>query len=367
MRNDEVPSGGSSMTIKKAILPLAIIIIALCCGSTLHAQSCIVSVSCGSYSLWYAACLPALPAGAYDCFNSGPFSAQCSLNICPPPCPTCTRGGGPIDLSTGDTTIAETDVSVPGLGGGLTLLRTWHSVPFTSRSTQGMFGIGWNSSYEESIFVDTGNFVTLLRGDGSPWWFRFSTWDSNGNPNFSVGAPANQTAVLAETVLQAQPNWTLTFQNGEIRVYDYFSGKLLSITDRNGNATSLSYDASYRLATVTDAASHQINFSYANPTSYLVTAVTSNFGVSLQYTYDGLGHLMQVTEPDLTTLSFQYDSGFRISSVLDSNGKPLESHTYNSCGQGLTSTRGNIAEQITVQYPLPCAFGVPAAGVYVSQ
>jgi YD repeat-containing protein len=346
---------------KHAVLIVATLALAFCCGATLHAQSCVVSVSCGGYSLYNAVCLPPLPAGAYDCFTSGPFSAQCSLNICPPPCPDCTKAGKPIDMSTGDTTIAETDVRVPGLGGGLTLARTWHSVPFTSRSTQGMFGFNWISSYEESIFVDTGNFVTLLRGDGDPWWFRFSTWDGNGNPTFSVGAPASQTAQLTETVLQAQPNWTLTFQNGETRVYDYFSGKLLSITDRNGNTTTLTYDASYRLVTVTDAASHRLNFSYATPASYLVTAVTSNFGVSLQYTYDGLGHLVQVTEPDLTTVSFQYDQGFRITSVLDSNGKVIESHAYNTCGQGLTSSRANGVEAITVQYPLPCAFGVPAA------
>jgi YD repeat-containing protein len=354
--------------VKKLVLPLAVIVIAVCCGAALHAQSCIVPVSCGGYSLYYAACLPALPAGAYDCFTVGPFSAECSLNICPPPCPYCdAQGASPIHLSTGDTYITETDVRVPGLGGGLTLSRTWHSVPFTSRSTQGMFGFEWTSTYEESIFVDTGNFVTLLRGDGSPWWFRFNTWDGNGNPTFSVGAPASQTAQLSEIVMQAQPNWTLAFQNGETRVYDYFSGKLLSITDRNGNTTTLTYDASYRLATVADAASHHLYFSYATPTSYLVTSVTSDFGVSLQYTYDGLGHLAQVTEPDLTTLSFQFDSSFRITSVLDSNGKVLESHTYNSCGQGLTSSRALGAEAITVQYPLPCAFGVPAAEVYVSQ
>jgi YD repeat-containing protein len=354
------------VTIKRCVLPAIVVIIALCCGATLHAQSCVTSVACAIYSLYYAACLPALPAGAYDCFTSGPFSAQCLLNICPPPCPTCNRAGHPIDLSTGDTTIAETDVRVPGLGGGLTLSRTWHSVPFTSRSMQGMFGIGWNSSYEESIFVDTGNLVTLLRGDGGPWWFKFGSWDSNGNPYFSVAAPATQTAQLTETVLQAQPNWTLTFQNGEQRVYDYFSGKLLSITDRNGNTTSLTYDPSYRLISVTDAASHQLYFSYATPNSYLVTSVTSNFGVNLQYTYDGFGHLVQVTEPDLTTLSFQYQDSL-ITSVLDSNGKPLESHTYNVCGQGLTSTRANGVEAVTVQYPLPCAFAVPAASVYVSQ
>ena len=352
------------MTIKNAVWAVFVVIVALFCGATLHAQSCVVPVSCGSYSLWYAACLPALPAGAYNCFNSGPFSATCSVNICTPPCPDCeAQASNPIRLATGDTYITETDVKIPGLGGGLSLSRSWHSIPFSSRSTMGMFGPNWTSNFEESVFVDTGNFVTQLRGDGGVWFFAWRSWDSNGNPYFAVGSPASQTAQLTETVLQAQPNWTLALQSGEKRVYDYFSGKLLSITDRNGNTTTLTYDASFRLVTVTDAASRHLYFAYQSPSSYLVTGVTSDFGVSLQYAYDTQGRLSQVTQPDGTYLTFQYDQSSRITAVLDSNAKVLESHTYNTCGQGLTSSRAGGVEAITVSYPLPCALGVPAAAV----
>jgi YD repeat-containing protein len=204
------------------------------------------------------------------------------------------------------------------------------------------------------------------------WRFTFSSWDANGNPYFIVGAPASQTAQLTETVLQAQPNWTLAFQNGEKRVFDYFSGKLLSITDRNGNTTQLTYDASYRLVKVTDPASRHLYFSYGSPLSiyggelgiltyYLVANVTSDFGVSLSYAYDAAGRLTQVTEPDNTTLSFQFSQinepspMLPINSlvVLDSNGKVLESHTYNCNGQGLTSSRAGGVEAVTISYP-PC-------------
>jgi YD repeat-containing protein len=349
------------MTTKGVSLVFGIAILLFFVPVALHAQSCVTSVTCGTYSLWWAACLPALPAGAYNCVNAGPFTASCSVNVCVPPCPYCDQTGGqPIHLSTGDTYITQTDVKIPGLGGGLTLSRTWHSVPFTSRSAGGMFGPGWTSTFDESIFVDSGNFVTQLRGDGGPWYFAFNTWDGSGNPTFKVGGPASQTASLTQTVMQATPNWTLSFQNGEKRVYDYFSGKLLSITDRNGNATTLTYDASSRLIRVADAASRHLYFSYASPSSYLVTGVTSDFGVTLQYAYDSQGRLVQVTEPDLTTVSFQFDQSSHITAVLDSNGKVLESHTYNTCGQGLSSSRAGGAEEITVSYPLPCALGVPA-------
>ena len=57
-----------------------------------------------------------------------------------------------------------------------------------------------------------------------------------------------------------------------------------------------------------------------------------------------------VTKPDLTTVSFQYGSNSLISAVLDSSGKVLESHTYDSSGRGLTSSRAGGVEALTVSY-----------------
>jgi YD repeat-containing protein len=162
-------------------------------------------------------------------------------------------------------------------------------------------------------------------------------------------APANAPATLFYT----STNWILIFQNGEQRVFDGKSGNLLSVTDRNGNITQLTYDSSYRLTTVTDPASRHLYFSYASPSSYLVTSVTSDVGISLSYSYDGQGRLIQYTKPDQTTVSFQYNATNPrlITAVLDSNGAVLESHTYDSLGRGLTSSRAGGVEALTVTYP----------------
>jgi hypothetical protein len=40
-----------------------------------------------------------------------------------------------------------------------------------------------------------------------------------------------------------------------------------------------------------------------------------------------------------------------ITAVMDSAGKVLESHTYDSKGRGLTSSRAGGVEAITVSYP----------------
>lgn len=249
----------------------------------------------------------------------------------------------------------ETDLRIPGLGGGLTLARTWNSVWPSTESAwrQGLFGPNWRSTYEERVFTGTDGYMKYSRGDGSFWSFGFAGYDASGqNPQFVPTSPANQSA----TLIQGASNWTLSFQNGETRTFDHTSGYLTSITDRNGNATLLSYDNASRLVSVTDPAARHLYFSYVGPNTYLIVGVTSDFGVSLSYAYDGQGRLSTVTKPDSTTVSFQYDSNSFISAVLDSNGKILESHTYDITGKGLTSSRAGGAEAITVSYPQPPVF-----------
>jgi YD repeat-containing protein len=283
--------------------------------------------------------------------GEGPYSMLCTgpSGKCPQMswCPTCQAfvpvGGKPINLTNGNTYIQEVDVKVPGLGNGLMLQRTWNSVwPSTISNFQtGMFGPNWRSSYEERVFL-SGNYMVYLRGDGSYWFFG----TSNGS-TWTLAAPANVVATLT----QGSTYWTLTFQNGEQRQFSVASGSLTALIDRNGNTTQLSYDSENRLVTVTDPVGRHLYFSYLNNSGNSpVSSVTSDIGLTLSYTYDSQGRLTQVTKPDLTTISFQYNTSSLITAVLDTNGNTLESHTYDSQGRGLTSSRASGVESVTVSY-----------------
>ncbi len=294
------------------------------------------------------------PVGYFDFAVVGPWLFLCKVmtNHCGPAagpeenCPNCGKGkpdaSKPISLSTGNTYIKDTDVRIPGLSGGLTLVRTWNSKwPTTQMAFQvGLFGPNWRSTFEERVFVGSDNYIKYARADGSFWSFGYYLGA------YSTAAPANVTATLAP----GSTFWTLTFQNGEQRQFDNNSGSLIAIIDRNGNTTQISYDGINRLVTVTDPAARHLYFGYPNGTSRLVTSVTSDVGVSLSYSYDGQGRLTQVTNPDLTTLSFQYDSSSRITAVTDSSGKILESHTYDANGRGLTGSKAGGIEAVTVTY-----------------
>jgi YD repeat-containing protein len=274
---------------------------------------------------------------------------QLTLWTCAPaagkrsPCPYCTQ---PISLADWDTYIVETDLKIPGLSNGLSLVRTWHSDWSTVRNAVqlGLFGPNWRSTFEEKVFVGSDHFIRYIRGDGDLWAFG---WNSSGV--YKLAAPQNITATLYSPNTST-PYWTLLFQNGEQRRFDQTSGMLTTIIDRNGNTTTLSYDSANRLATVTDPASRHLNFTYGSSSSQLITGVSSDVGISLSYAYDSQGRLSQVTRQDQSTLSFTYNSQSLITAVTDSNGKILESHTYDSGGRGLTGARAGGVEAVTITY-----------------
>lgn len=289
---------------------------------------------------------------------AGDYWLECWMSSCPPPrwCPNCNgnkggaSGGAPINLTNGNTYIQEMDVRIPGLGGGLMLERTWNSMwpavltPFQS----GMFGPNWRSTYEERVFTGSAGtlysgYMLYLQADGGMWVFT-----ANGS-NWSSAAPASSVATLTQN---GTSTWTLAFQNGEQRIFSYTSGSMISIKDRNGNTTTLSYDGSNRLVTVTDPASRTLTFTYGNSNfPNQTTSVNSSVGISYSYSYDTQGRLIQVTKPDQTTVSFTYNSQSLITAVTDSQGKTLESHTYDGQNRGLTSSRANGVDAVTITYP----------------
>src|ERR1700731_3080176 len=271
----------------------------------------------------------------------------------PETCLSCNRGKTPrlgesIDLATGNTYITQSDLSIPGLGGGLSLPRTWNSLlPARQNSYPFMFGTGWRSNYEERlIFVSGDGYVKYLRADGSVW--SFAPISLGTTSVYKAAAPADDTTT---TITNGTPSWTLTTKSGEKRLFDSTTGALVSIIDRNGNTTVLAYDSSNRLATVTDAASRHLYFHYFNAASTLVISVTSDVGLSTAYAYDGQGRLTQFTKPDNTSVSFEYNAQSLITSVKDYDNKPLESHTYDAVGRGLTSSRAGGVGTVTVSYP----------------
>ena len=323
---------------------------------------------------------------------------QCSSTgwTCRPSSPpvgghTCPDCGAPISLADGDVSIQETDVRLPGLGGGLTLTRTYNSTwPcfFICLPNRGMFGT-WRSTYEESLSTSPdGSMMEYWRADGSIWSFAFY-----GSPGvFHLIGPSNLPPATLTEQGTTSPTWTITFQNGEQRVFNsLYGGPLSAIIDRNGNTTTLTYTNISTgsipvnvLTSVTDPAGRHLNFTYASPVyAGVVSTVTSDqgAGINVSYTYAmdsswvlGLAFgpipiLTQVTQSDNTTLNFAYDADLNITEVTDTNTKVVESHVYSGsgCNAGLTSARAGGIDAVTLSFQninvfcSPGGVGYPAA------
>lgn len=287
--------------------------------------------------------------------DTGTLTASASLTIYPNtdpslPCPpgNCeAQAAQPINLTNGNVWVTQHDYSLPGLGGGLSLDRTWNSLWATFRGSQpaaGMFGDSWRGTYEERLASSGSSFIQYFRSNGDAWWFQ-----ANG-PSYQLTNPPNQRATLVYDGTAMQ--YTLTFADGTKRVFSGTSGYLTALTDRNNNQVSITRDSSNRITQVTDAASRTLSFAYANASfPLLATSASDATGSVATYTYDSSQRLTNVAYPDASQLNFAYDGNNLLTGVTDAQSKVIESHTYDSSRRGLTSQQANGMDAVTVSYP----------------
>jgi YD repeat-containing protein len=277
------------------------------------------------------------PSISASATNLGPCDKDCKA-----------LAGAPINVTTGNVWVQQRDYSVPGLGGGLGLVRTWNSLFGGTASPvyTGMFGLYWKSTYEEMLTgPDSNGYLTYWRGDGSSWSFYYnSTLNS-----YTLASPPNVRGQLVQN--PATGAFTITLADGTQRTFNS-QNQLAAIIDRNGNQTTLAYDSSSRLTSVTSPGGGPLSFTYGDSNNAArATTVQDAVGTVATYTYDNISRLTQVSYPDGSALNFTYDpNSLMLLSVTDSQGKLIEAHTYDSQNRGLTSTRANGVDSVSLSY-----------------
>jgi RHS repeat-associated protein len=272
----------------------------------------------------------------------------------------CGSAGSPINVTNGNTWIPQQDYFMPGIGGGLTLSRTWNSLWANANppETAGIFGDSWRSSFEERIQVVSGSVFRYWKGNGNSLFYGYNS----GQGTYYLTAPLDDQTILSYN--SATSVWTITEKNGTQRNFNS-AGYLTSIVDLNGNTTTISVDAGHqnRIASITDASGHVLTFNYADVNNpRLCTSISDSVGTFTQYAYDdATKRLTRVTYPDSSQYNFTYNDpngNTLISLVTDSAGKTIEAHTYDSMRRGLSSeqandSNGNPVNRVTVAYGTP--------------
>jgi RHS repeat-associated protein len=234
-----------------------------------------------------------------------------------------SRRGSPVNVTSGNMYVQQNDFQLPGVGFAVGVMRTYNS----DSQVVGLFGRGWSSQYDESIFSYDASLARFNQGDGRAVYF-----------GKIAGAFTEREGDLHAHLSQGS-GFTLTLKDGSLEQFNS-SGKLISLTDRAGNITSLTYDTSGHLSSVTDPFGRVLTV--LTNASGQVTSISDAMGTIATYTYGGGRELLSVTYADNSAFHFTYDGSYRLLTVTDALNNVVESHLYDSQGRATTSEEGGV-------------------------
>ena len=251
-------------------------------------------------------------------------------------CPAC-YGGNPINAGTGNKFQVETDF-VGGAATRLALTRSYNSQDATASA----FGVGWHSTWHRGLAV-SGPTVAVTRGDGRKDTF-------SGHSGVWTADPDVTSVLTPVPATGPQTGWKLVRDDDSVERYTA-DGLLISVTTREGLATTLAYDANRQLTTVTGPFGHQLAFAY--DASGLVRQMTTLDGQTYAYAYDGNNNLVSVTYPDQTVRRYVYENASfpnALTGIVDELGNRFATYGYDNLGRATTTQHAGGAELTTVAY-----------------
>jgi RHS repeat-associated protein len=233
---------------------------------------------------------------------------------CPPPpdpsslisCPVCDAAD-PVNTATGTFKESFLDVSVPGRGAGLQLGRSYSTANVTR---DGWFGWGWASTYETRLKIES--------LDGVAGGVERATFtDPGGSSELFYQVPGGAFVTrggvyggLVKTGTGASATYRLSDWRARMAWGFDNTGRLTSVTDRNGETTTLTYGATTVTVTaLTEGAGRTLTITFTgtpgSPGSHVTSVATPMNRINL-YTYEADGDLATSQEIGKVTSTFTY-------------------------------------------------------------
>lgn len=238
-----------------------------------------------------------------------------------------TRSGtfsDPVNTETGNYYFSQTDLAIPGRGMAFNFTRSYNSLdPYT-----GPLGAGWTHSYNIFIRQNIGGTVTVKEADGHEVLFVPA-----GGGNYTSGTPG----VFDNLAKNADGSFALLRKN-QTRLTFSQSGKLLAVTDWNGNVQTLFYDSAGILHEITDTVGRSVILTYDG--NNRIAEITDPIGRTVIFHYDGSNNLVEAINPAGGITKFTYNSDHRIASITLPNNQPLLQNTYDAIGRVISQTNG---------------------------
>jgi YD repeat-containing protein len=188
--------------------------------------------------------------------------------------------GHPINAKSGNLTHQETDMVVNALGLPLVFERSYNGLDFSI----GPQGPGWTHSYDMHLELNLDDNISVTFDDVvfvAPHGFRLNFSYHPGTGTFTAEPGIRATLVR-------NPDNTFTLTRGDQLAYHFDAGgRLVSLADRQGRITTLSYTGDLLTAiTAPDGRALTLTYEY-DPVhdKTLLVSVTDPAGHSVTYTY----------------------------------------------------------------------------------
>jgi RHS repeat-associated protein len=235
----------------------------------------------------------------------------------------------PFDSATGVFTHTHTDILIPGKGLPLEFSRTYQSMGLGSSD----LGSNWRHNYSTNLRIFNDGSVSVRYAEGGSAYFQ--------NVSGSLTAPPGVFDTLVKNV---DNSYTLTNKSQEAYAFDP-TGRLVSITDRNGNATTITYDGSGQIQEVEAAGGQTLSFTVDGDGR--ITDVEDLLGRTVSFDYDAAGDLVEVTDVKGGVTTYTYSS-HRMTSLVDSNN--------HSALQQIFDDASRVVEQTNATGGVSCAY-----------
>jgi YD repeat-containing protein len=230
------------------------------------------------------------------------------------------RIGGQIDASSYATGVYPMDILVSAVySGGAVITNDIVTKFVVVNETNAPIAGGWALAGIQHLYLQSDSAALVTQGDGSAVYFTHSPG--------AYASPGGEFSKLILSNLSGTNGWARVYPDSLKAVFDN-TGKMVQLRDRFNNITAVAYDASARVAKITDPAGLADTLIYgANGLS----SIKDPGGRITTVTVDASRKLTAITDPDNVSTSFTFDSFLEMTSIVDRRGDTT-TYGYNFSG-----------------------------------
>jgi RHS repeat-associated protein len=267
----------------------------------------------------------------YDGVFHGTYSSK---ECCELLCKIC-----PVYANTGALQKTYTDLSVPGIGPALRIVRTYNSQDWATS----LLGHGWIFNFGRELIIIRNKAWEKIIG------VRLETGEKNFFKENVDGTLERLTAYGVTYDLIKNTDGTYTIKNRDGSRHELRTdGKISRIIDKNNNQLIFEYNSVGCLSKITNASGNYVTLQLGP--NGKIASISDNLGRTISYTYDQNGNLASSTDPMGNITQYAYNSNNLLAQIIDPRGNVIESATYDNNQPPRVSTFTEKGETYTIAY-----------------